>query len=225
MLKVQMRVAILLAGRIKGWEYTKDSLKSLQDKYNALFFVSLNAEAPDESTNAFCQYFNVSPEQIVYIPTQTPEKYRQFHPDGKEHNFYSQWFHVRSAFDLCKSYCLQKNTMFDVVIKYRSEIKPEHVLEIGTIIPKRFYCPVHPAYQTNDQMAYGNFQTMEAYSRLVNFYEFFYENKKLLYSGGLPRPTECVLFDYLNILAYYDKIDVIYIDFKFYLDGKRNLLD
>jgi hypothetical protein len=225
MLKVQMRVAILLAGRIKGWEYTKDSLKSLQDKYNALFFVSLNAEAPDESTNAFCQYFNVSPEQIVYIPTQTPEKYRQFHPDGKEHNFYSQWFHVRSAFDLCKSYCLQKNTMFDVVIKYRSEIKPEHVLEIGTIIPKRFYCPVHPAYQTNDQMAYGDFQTMEAYSRLVNFYEFFYENKKLLYSGGLPRPTECVLFDYLNILAYYDKIDVIYIDFKFYLDGKRNLLD
>ena len=220
-----MRVAILLAGRIKGWEYTKDSLKSLQDKYNALFFVSLNAEAPDESTNAFCQYFNVSPEQIVYIPTQTPEKYRQFHPDGKEHNFYSQWFHVRSAFDLCKSYCLQKNTMFDVVIKYRSEIKPEHVLEIGTIIPKRFYCPVHPAYQTNDQMAYGDFQTMEAYSRLVNFYEFFYENKKLLYSGGLPRPTECVLFDYLNILAYYDKIDVIYIDFKFYLDGKRNLLD
>ena len=215
-----MRVAILLAGRIKGWEYTKDSLKSLQDKYNALFFVSLNAEAPDESTNTFCQYFNISPEQIVYIPTQTPEKYRQFHPDGKEHNFYSQWFHVRSAFDLCKSYCLQKNTIFDVVIKYRSEIKPEHVLEIGTIIPKRFYCPVHPAYQTNDQMAYGDFQTMEAYSRLVNFYEFFYENKKLLYSGGLPRPTECVLFDYLNILAYYDKIDVIYIDFKFYLDGR-----
>jgi hypothetical protein len=115
--------------------------------------------------------------------------------------------------------------MFDVVMKYRSEIIPESILEISDIQPKRFYCPAHPAYQTNDQMAYGDFEMMEAYSRLVNYYEFFYENKMLLYSGGLPRPTECVLFDYLNILAYYFKIDIIYIDFTFYLDGKRHLLN
>lgn len=215
-----MRVAILLAGRIKGWEYTKDSLKSLQDKYNAVFFVSLNQDSPDESTTAFCNYFNLTSEQIAYISTQTPEKYRQFHPDGREHNFYSQWFHVRSAFDLCKDYCLRNTTLFDVVIKYRSEIQSETILEIADVQPKRFYCPVHPAYQTNDQLAYGDFQIMEAYSRLVNFYEFFYTNKMLLYSGGIPRPTECVLFDYLNILANYNKIDVIYIDFKFYLDAR-----
>jgi hypothetical protein len=220
-----MRVAILLAGRIKGWELTKEYLKSLQDKYKAVFFVSLNQDSADESTNAFCEYFNLSPEQIVYIPTQTPEKYRQFHSDGREHNFYSQWFHVRSAFDLCRDYCIRNNTMFDLVMKYRSEIIPESILEISDIQPKRFYCPAHPAYQTNDQMAYGDFEMMEAYSRLVNYYEFFYENKMLLYSGGLPRPTECVLFDYLNILAYYFKIDIIYIDFTFYLDGKRHLLN
>lgn len=220
-----MRVAILLAGRIKGWEYTKESLKSLQEKYNAVFFVSLNQDSADESTNTFCEYFNLSPEQIVYIPTQTPEKYRQFRTDGSEHNFYSQWFHVRSAFDLCRNYCIRNNTMFDVVMKYRSEIIPETILEISDIQPKRFYCPAHPAYQTNDQMAYGDFEMMEAYSSLVNYYEFFYENKMLLYSGGLPRPTECVLFDYLNILANYFKIDIIYIDFPFYLDGNRHLLN
>jgi len=62
-----MRVAILLAGRIKGWEYTKDALKSLQNKYNAIFFVSLNQEAADESTLAFCEYFNLTPEQIATI--------------------------------------------------------------------------------------------------------------------------------------------------------------
>ena len=215
-----MHIAILLAGRIKGWEYTKDALKSLQNKYNAVFFVSLNQEAADESTLAFCEYFNLTPEQIAYTPTHTPERYRQFHSDGREHNFYSQWFHVRNAFDLCKEYCLKKNSLFDVVIKYRSEIQPETILEISDVRPNRFYCPVHPAYQTNDQMAYGDFHMMEAYSRLVNFYEFFYTNKMLLYSGGVPRPTECVLFDYLNILAHYDKIDVIYIEFKFYLDGR-----
>ena len=215
-----MRVAILLAGRIKGWEYTKDALKTLQNKYNAIFFVSLNAEGTDESTTSFCKYFNVNQEQIVYIPTQTPEKYRQFDSEGREHNFYSQWFHVRSAFDLCNEYCNQNNTLFDVVIKYRTEIQPKSVLEISDIQPKRFYCPAHNAYQTNDQMAYGDFRMMEAYSRLVNFYEFFYTNKMLLYSNGLPRPTECVLFDYLNILAHYDKINVIYIDFKFYLDAR-----
>jgi len=215
-----MRTAILFPGRIKGWEYNKESLKELQEKYSATFFVSLNLEGPDESTRGFCEYFHVNPEQIAYIPTQTPEKYRQFHPDGKEHNFYSQWFHVRNAFDLCKNFCIIKNTRFDLVIKYRSEIKPEKVLQIGTVLPKRFYCPVHPAYQTNDQMAYGDFEMMEAYSRLVNYYEYFYENKILLYSGGLPRPTECVLFDYLNILANYKKIDIIYIDFNFYLESR-----
>jgi len=220
-----MRVAILLPGRIKAWEYTKESLKSLQEKYNAVFFVSLNQYSADESTNAFCEYFNLSPEQIIYIPTQTPEKYRQFRLDGSEHNFYSQWFHVRSAFDLCRNYCLRNNTMFDIVIKYRADIQTDDTLYIESIIPKRFYCPVDLAYQTNDQIAYGDFEMMEAYSRLVNYYEFFYENKMLLYSGGLPRPTECVLFDYLNILAYNFKIDIIYIDFKFHLNSKRHLLD
>jgi hypothetical protein len=159
--------------------------------------------------------FDASP----YRPGVITNDSSLFHPDGREHNFYSQWFHVRNAFDLCKEYCLKKNSLFDVVIKYRSEIQPEIILEISDVQPNRFYCPVHPAYQTNDQMAYGDFHMMEAYSRLVNFYEFFYTNKMLLYSGGIPRPTECVLFDYLNILAHYDKIDVIYIDFKFYLGG------
>ena len=220
-----MQTAILLAGRIKGWQYCKESLKRLQDKYNAIFFVSINAEGPDESSIAFCSYFNVNPEQIVYIPTETPEKYRQFHRDGQEHNFYSQWFHVRSAFDLCQRYCNTHSIIFNLVIKYRADIQTDDTLYIESIIPKRFYCPVDLSYQTNDQIAYGDFQTMYLYSRLVDLYEFFYENKMLLYSGGLPRPTECVLFDYLNILANNFKIDVIYIDFTFSLHAKRHLLD
>ena len=214
-----MRVAVLLPGRIKGWEMNKDFLKLFQEKYNATFFVSLNLEGPDESTDAFCRYFGVEQEQIAYIPTQTPEKYRQFHVNSSrgEHNFYSQWFHVRSAFDLCKAYCIKYSKMFDLVIKYRTEIYSETLIEISEVQPKRFYCDPHDAYQTNDQLGYGDFQMMELYSRLVNFYEYFYQNKILLYSGGIPRPTECVLFAYLNILANYEKIDVIYINYKFIL--------
>ena len=212
-----MRVAVLLSGRIEGWEINKDFLKLFQEKYNATFFVSLNLEGPDKSTHAFCEYFGVEHEQIAYIPTQTPELYRHFHLDGREHNFYSQWFHVRSAFDLCKAYCMKYSQIFDVVIKYRTEIYSETIIEISEVQPKRFYCPAHPAYQTNDQLGYGDFQMMELYSRLVNFYEYFYQHEILLYSGGIPRPTECVLFAYLNILANYEKIDVIYINYKFSL--------
>jgi hypothetical protein len=219
-----MQTAILLAGRIKGWQYCKESLKRLQDKYNAVFFVSLNAEGPDESSIAFCTYFNVNPEQIVYIPTQTPEKYRQFHGDGREHNYYSQWFHIKNAFDLCQRYCNTNNMIFNLVIKYRADIQTDDTLYIENIIPKRFYCPVDPAHQTNDQIAYGDFQMMYLYSRLVDLYEFFYANDMLRYGNNKQhvKPTELVLYDYLNILAKYEKIDVIYISFNFHLDDRRS---
>jgi len=218
-----MRTAIILAGRIKGWQYCKESLKRLQDKYNAVFFVSLNQVAPDESTVAFCEYFNVNPEQILYIPTETPEKYRQFHADGREHNYYSQWFHIKNAFDLCKRYCDTHNMIFDIVIKYRADIQTIDTLDIPTLLPKRFYCPVDPAHQTNDQIAYGDFQMMYLYSRLVDLYEFFYKNDMLRYGNYKQhvKPTELVLYDYLNILAKYEKIDVIYISFNFHLDDRR----
>lgn len=219
-----MRVAILLAGRIKGWEYCKESLKRLQDKYNAVFFVSLNAEGPDESTIAFCNYFNVTPGQIIYIPTQTPEKYRQFHDDGHEHNFYSQWFHIKNAFDLCIRYCLRHSFIFDIVIKYRADIDTELTLSIpNPVIPKRFYCPAHLAYQTDDQIAFGDFETMEKYSQLVNFYEYFYKNGMLMYGEkkNLPKPAEIILWDYLCMLAQKTDINIIYFEFKWKLHPLR----
>jgi len=220
-----MRVAILFPGRIRGWQYCKESLKRLQDKYNATFFVSLNQQLPDESSNVFCDFFHLIPEQIAYIPTQTPEHYRQYHSDGREHNYYSQWFHIKSAFDLCKNYCLKDSVVFDVVIKYRADIDTEMTLSIpNPIEPNRFYCPAHLSYQTDDQIAFGDFQTMEKYSQLVNFYEYFYQNGMLMYGANRQdvKPTEILLFDYLCILAQKTDINIIYFEFKWELHIKKN---
>jgi len=220
-----MRVAILLPGRIHGWQYCKESLKRLQDTYNATFFVSLNQQSADESSTLFCKFFDINSEQIAYLPTQTPEEYRQFHLHGKEHNYYSQWFHVRNAFDLCKNYCLKHSTVFDVVVKYRADIKTESILSIpNPLIPNRFYCPTHLSYQTDDQLAFGDFETMEKYSRLVNFYDFFFKNGMLMYGANkdLVKPTEILLFDYICIIAQKTDINIIYFEFKWELEPRRH---
>jgi hypothetical protein len=114
--------------------------------------------------------------------------------------------------------------IFNLVIKYRADIQTDDTLYIENIIPKRFYCPVDPAHQTNDQIAYGDFQMMYLYSRLIDLYEFFYANDMLRYGNNKQhvKPTELVLYDYLNILAKYEKIDIIYIFFNFHLDDRRS---
>jgi len=225
-----MRVAILLPGRIYGWQYCKESLKRLQNKYSATFFVSLNLEGPDESTRGFCEFFYVMPEQIVFIPTETPEKYIKYYSDGRKSNLYSQWFHVKSAMELLKKYSIKHSILFDCVIKYRSDILSDFVLMIENHLePNRLYCPIDPSYQTNDQIAYGDFQTMLLYSNLVDFFEYFYHNNMFMYGEykHLIKPAEIFLFDYICILAQITqpKIDIIYFNYNYMLHPKRHLLN
>lgn len=223
-----MRVAVLFIGRIKAWQYCKESLKRLQNTYNATFFLSLNATGPDESSDAFCKFFDVTPERIIYIPTVTPEKYRQiFH--GREHNAYAQWFQIHNVFRLMESFCEKHSVSYDCIVKYRADIDTTETLQIPIPLePNRFYSQVHDAYQTHDLMAYGDFLTMKRYSELVLFYEFFYQNNMLMYGERkhLVKPTEMILFDYICLLAttVTPKIDIIYFNLPYLLHPKR-LLD
>jgi hypothetical protein len=225
-----MQFAVLFAGRIHGWDYCKEDLKNLQNKYNAIFFVSLNAEGPDESTTAFCEYFNVNQGQIIYIPTQTPEKYIKYYSDGRKSNFYSQWFHIKSAMQLLMQYSIKNSIQFDCVIKYRADIKSDYVLMIEKPLQSnRIYCPIDLSYQTNDQIAYGDLKTMILYTNLVDSFEYFYDNNMFMYGEykHLIKPVEIFLFEYICILAQITepKIDIIYFNFNYYLHPKRHLLD
>ena len=226
-----MRVAILFPGRIYGWQYCKESLKRLQEKYNATFFVSLNAESPDESSTEFCKYFGLAPDQIEYKLSNTPEKYIQYDMYRvRDYNFYSQWFQVRSAFDLLQKYSKNHNKEFDCIVKYRADIDSNDTLYLELPPqPNRLYCQVHHIFQTHDTIAYGDFDMMDKYSQLVNFYEYFYQNGMLRYGSERQhvKPTELLLFDYMCLLAgnVHPRVDIIYFDFKSRLHPKRHEIE
>ena len=225
-----MRVAILLPGRIYGWQYCKESLKRLQEKYNATFFVSLNAEGPDESSTAFCSYFNLGPDQIKYSTTETPEQYKQYDIyRDRPYNFYSQWFQIKSVFTLLKNYTSKHTIHFDCIVKYRADIDSKDILSLEYPQANRFYCQVHHIFQTHDTIAYGDFEMMEKYSKLVDFYEYFYQSGMLMYGSERQhvKPTELLLFEYIRLLAATTnpRIDIIYFDFDHSLHPKRHVLE
>ena len=180
-------VAILFAGRIKAYEHSEAKLKELQNKYNATVFCSMNKKIKSEYVKKFCATFDVKDEQLNLEPTVTPDWVKQL-PKNKEtssENFYSTLYHKRKVFDMLTEYQNKNNIKFDCIIFLRADMDLSFspVLNIPPIKHNTLYVP-EPIYDwsgLNDQMAYGDFETMKKYCGLINEIEKICKVQRLLF--------------------------------------------
>lgn len=164
-----MKIAIFFSGRIKGYEHTFPHLKSIIDKYNPVFFTSLNQESENEYTKTFCEKFNIKTDQINYEKTILPDSLKDVNSGSHVLNTYSMFYHNYKAFCLIEKYQTSHNIHFDVVVKYRAEINSSDVLKFNETENDKLYIPNGLDYGgTNDQIAYGNFDVMKKYCELGN---------------------------------------------------------
>jgi hypothetical protein len=181
---MKKKIAILLTGRIKGYKNVINNLINIKNTYNPIFFVSLNSDETRE-IKEFCEIFEITKDQLNLEPTVYPEYILSnlesyIHCNPK--NVYSMFYHNYCAFSLLKTYQIKNNSSFDIIMKYRADIDSEDTIQFEKEIRNNnIYIPNVFNYKgVNDQIAYGDYQTMEKYSELVLKLEDMIKNNIIL---------------------------------------------
>ena len=126
---------------------------------------------------------------------------------------YSQYYHNKRAFDLILNYQKTHSVQFDLVLKFRADIKYTQPLHFYIPLKDRLYIPEGNDYEEgiNAYIAYGDLESMKKYSYMVDCIESIIKTNYMFHS-------ENMLKVYLDIVC---KINIIRFPFITELTDKR----
>lgn len=167
-----MQIAIFFSGKVEN--ITKKNLLDIKARYNPICFVSINLNHSSSDINDFLTIMDIPPDRAHFEQVQVPEfiyNYKKVSKDVNVNNVYGMFYHNKQCFELIKAYQEKTNTIFDCIIKYRSDIDniSEFLLE-DSIKGNTIYIPKGSDWigGINDQLAYGNFDTMMKYTNVID---------------------------------------------------------
>lgn len=172
-MNIKLKIAIYYSGRVEHKKYNENKEKILKysDKYDVVHFCSLNERGnSEEFIKNFREDFDIGNDQYYIENTIVPDniKNSNVRKSGNLDNMYSMFYHNYKCIELIEKYQKKFNINFDVIIKYRADIKSNYDLEIENNIPlieNTVYIPEKFDWGgVNDQIAYGNYASMKKYS-------------------------------------------------------------
>lgn len=213
---IEKRIAIFFSGRINDYEINLNLFKKIKEellKKNIIidYYCSINTENNtlfDQNYYAeFLNTFNINktssnfekynyPDNLINYPNPTcPIRY----------NFTSMFYNTKKCIELIKS----SNINYDVVMKYRTEVffSSDFInFNFDDIKDNTIFIPnINHFLGINDQIAYGNLQSMEIYSQLYDnlpdYYNIAVKPEIMLKHHLLRKNITIVLFHfYYNLL-------------------------
>lgn len=220
-----MKVAILLVGRIYGYEMNIDLLKRMQEEHKVTFFCSLNSTLYHEHMQQFRAEFDITDECFLLQETPQDEYIKVTKPElglTLNSNAYSQFYHMNHAWELLDQYCKKHETHFDIICKFRADLIAKEPFKFEKIEPNYIYIPSAEQwlpvvsawydYGVNDQIAYGPPEVMKKYCMILN-----HLSELLDTMDKLKHIPECVLKYYLNK----EGVSIDIVQFLYDLNPKR----
>ena len=96
---------------------------------------------------------------------------------------YSMFYNQKKAFDLITAYQQSNNMHFDCVIFFRADIDEEDELNIKPPSDNTIYIPEADDFcGISDIVAYGNYNSMNKYTNLVNSIDYICRTQKIIYN-------------------------------------------
>jgi hypothetical protein len=190
---VPKSLAILIIGRIKGYTHVKDKLLSLQKKYHAKMFCSLNKKGKSEYIQKFCETYDVKDEQLYLEPVAPPEYMTKYSIPVHlvVDRVYSCCYHKQKCFELMEKYQEAHNMKFECILYYRADVdefeefKFEPLEENTIFIPAEKYPHIRDTGGINDQIAYGNYEVMKKYCGIIDSLKDICDEEGVLYHPEL----------------------------------------
>jgi len=171
-------IALFFGGRIVTSDINRqvDQLLKIKEKNpDITFFVSLNKEVDNVAhTKEFCERLNIQDECVQVHETREPESlYKYTHGTPSYQRTYSMFFHNKMCMESIKRYQEKYNKKFDIIVKYRADLTADTPLSFEEYkLPlqnNNVYIPSDFDWGgVNDQVAFGNEQSMERYCSCVD---------------------------------------------------------
>ena len=199
--KKKKRIAVFLSGRISGYrnDINLKNILKIKEKYKPIFFVSLNKKVEDpDYTEMLKKILNLDDNRLQSFYTEIPFEIYEFikAPETNLYNTYSQFKHNNECIKMIEKYQSQNNFIFDTVVKYRMDIEPttEKIIDLDLYEENTCLVPEGQDWRDglNDQIGYGDFETMKKYCSLL-------ENISKLCESGVVFHPETLLLNHLQI--------------------------
>lgn len=190
-----MKVAIFFGGRVTTNQYNTviTNLKRFLTLHDTTFFCSLNESINEPVfTHTFCDDLNISNKYIKRIypslrlnieATVEPKELYKYPKrlDTSYHRTFSMFYHNKRCIELIEEYQKHHKMTFDIIIKYRGDLASDENMEIvDSLCQNTVYIPNCSDWGgMNDQIAYGNFESMKQYCMCVdNLLTYCADDKK-----------------------------------------------
>jgi hypothetical protein len=178
-----LRVAMLLVGRMKGYENVKDNLLRIKEKYNPTVFCSLNKTNKTEYVKGFCDFMGITDDKLHLEKTPPYPDYMNqvkladtllgMWGDGDaKQSAYSNFYHLQKVWELFEKH----RDEFDIVLYYRADIDTKEDLTLTFPVKDH---TVYVPQNTPDcdhgglcmSFLYGNPNTMEHFFNMIDSVE------------------------------------------------------
>lgn len=198
-----MKIAVLVYGRLnKCMEHQENILEHIGFQHELDFFVSSD-NSPD--MNLFIKLYK--PKLWINDPVTYSVnfgKYPTNRPETNIHNMTCHFINKKRVFELFKSY----NEKYDLVISLRIDLHFETKFNFDHVEKDTIYIPSGSDWGgINDQLAYGNSETMEKYHKIFDNCIYFLER------GTVPHPET---LNSANLIYY--NLDIIRFPIKYYIN-------
>jgi hypothetical protein len=214
-----MKIAIYFSGRITGY---KDCINNLKIKffnlYECDFFMSLDIEEEDNEIKEFIsELYKFTKTIKVHC-----EKYTKFlknipfkSDETRERNSLSMFYHNYKATDMILSYIKDTDIIYDAIVKFRIEVDSNDPFVINhNIQHNTVYIPYGYCYRgINDQIAYGNIQTMTKYASVYHYIQNYVYIRKVIFN------PELLLMYHLND----NNMNIIRFPYNYILNKSRHI--
>jgi hypothetical protein len=215
---MKRRVAIILSGRIQiSQDIIENNLIKMIRRYNPVVFCSLNKTAnTDDFIIKFKELVEKECKCIINIEdTKVPDEIFLLKKAAESiyNNVYSMYYHNKKGFSYIKEYELKNNIKFDIIIKYRSDLENENIIDLDhDIVENTVYIPKDADWGgLNDQIGYGDIESMEKYCKCVDNIIDMCKNQGITYH------PETLLLNHIKKM----KLNIERVNFKYNIVKKK----
>lgn len=177
------RVAIIIGGRSKLYDqHLSNQIKSLSNIYEVDTFFHLNEDFSQEKYDDIVYKCNA--KKIKFEKYEIPEilsSYIYKRPETNKYNCFSMYYSNMKAFDLINEYLSDIDEDFkyyDYYIKFRPDIVSSYIPIIDLSNNEKSECKIYTPndyhwFGISDQIAIGNYISMQKYCSLYNHLETY----------------------------------------------------
>ncbi len=202
-----MKIAVLFAGRVRGFEDCIESQKKFIFKnHDVDIYLAHNANNVGDDLELFQKLYNVKKIESIKIDLEPYLKYRAHYEITNSANVISMFKCIYEAFQLIPN-------EYDIVIYMRADEILSSSIEFEKLPDNAVFIPEGNDYERgiNDQFAFGNYESMKKYCSLFENLTDYLDNKGVIF-----HPESLVKFH-----LEYQKLNIVRFPLIYTLHGLR----